>query len=244
MPLRSPITSHLWVSERFLVIAAGGHGAPLGLSFLRQGRPACRVTFETLPVLHLDEGRFPEYPAQDTDRVLTNLARRFGRVALVDVSGIRTNDADLEFIQTASRRRPLWVDAGSRYADDAMDLFVAGAEAVTMRWNTLDAPEELAEAAELCQPGTLFLALEFPNGRFLPHPRDRRSERDAIALAEEHSVGIVLIVDRASDDALRALPLSRTPRYVLGPVSPASAQAMGFAGALLAPAALPEEKSP
>lgn len=202
------------------------------------------MTFETLPVVHLDEGRLPEYPGQDPDHVLSSLTRRFGRVVLVDVEGVRTNDADIEFVQQASRRRPVWADAGSRYADDAMDLFIAGAEAVTLRWNTLDSPDELAEAAALCQPGTLFLALEFPRGQFLRHPADARDASEVAQLAEEHGVGLVLVVDRASDDALRALPLSRTPRFVQGPVDPGVAQAMGFAGAMLAPAALPEEAAP
>lgn len=202
------------------------------------------MTFETLPVVHLDEGRFPEYPGQDTERVLTSLARRFGRVVLTDVAGVRKNDADLEFVQASSRRRALWVDAGSRYADDAMDLFVAGAETVTMRWNTLDAPEELAEAVEVCQPGTLFLALEYPRGRFLPHRDDARDAEAVVRHAEELGVGVVFVLDRADDDVLRALPLSRTPRYVQGAARAASAQEMGFAGAILAPAALPEETSP
>lgn len=202
------------------------------------------MTFETLPVVHLDEGRLPEFPGQDPERVLTSLARRFGRVVLVDVAGIRSNDADLEFVQSASRRRPIWADAGSRYADDAMDLFVAGAEAVTMRWNTLTGSEELVAAVEVCDPGTLFLALEFPRGRFLANARDGRSAADVARFAEEHGVGLVLLVDQPGDAALRALPLARTPRYVQGPVDVAAAQSMGFAGAMLAPTALPEETSP
>lgn len=202
------------------------------------------MTFETLPVLHLDDGSFPEYPGQDPERVLTSLARRFGRVILVDVAGVRRNDADLEFIQAAARRRPVWADAGSRYATDAMDLFVAGAETVTMRWNTLDRPEELAEAAEVCQPGTLYLALEFPRGAFLKHARDKRDVEDVVRYAESVSAGIVFLLDKQDDALLRGLPTANTPRYVQGPVDPTVAQSMGFAGVILAPASLPEEASP
>lgn len=202
------------------------------------------MTFETLPVVHLDLGRFPEYPGQDPDHVLTTLARRFGRVVLTDVNGVRRNDADLEFIQLASRKRAIWADAGSRYADDAMDLFVAGAEAVTIRWNTLDDPDELHEAVDVCQPGTLFLALEYPRGRFLPNARDARSAEEVAKLADELGVGLVLIVEEAGEDVLRSLPTNRAPRYVQGPVDVTIAQSMGFAGAMLVPAALPEETSP
>lgn len=214
------------------------------LSFLRLARLGWRVTFETLPVVHLDVGRFPEYPGQDPERVLTNLARRFGRVVLTDVNGVRRNDADLEFIQHAARKRPIWADAGSRYADDAMDLFIAGAETVTMRWNTLDDPQELVAATEVCQPGTLFLALEYPRGRFLPNTRDTRSADDVARFADELGVGLVLIVDAPDESALRAMPTNRAPRYVQGPVDVATAQAMGFAGAMVSPAALPEETQP
>lgn len=199
------------------------------------------MTFETLPVVHVDGGRFPEYPEEDPDRVLTALARRFGRVVLVDVRGVRRNDADLEFLAAAARRRSLWADAGSRFATDAMDLFVAGAEAVTMRWNTLDSVEELEEAAEMCQPGTLFVGIELPHGRFLEHPRDRRSAAEVAQLAESLGVGVVVIGDAESEDALAALPPLTVPRYVQGAASAGTAQAFGFQGALLAAAQLPEE---
>ena len=176
--------------------------------------------------------------------MLTALARRFGRVVLTDVAGVRANDADLEFLQLASRRRPIWADAGSRYADDAMDLFIAGAETVTMRWNTLDDVDELAQAVEVCQPGTLFLGLEYPRGRFLGHRSDTRDAAEVVRFAEELGVGIVFLLDHASDELLRSLPVARTPRFVQGATHVAAAQEMGFAGAMVAPSALPEETSP
>lgn len=202
------------------------------------------MTFETLPVVHLDEGRLPEFPGQDPEHVLTALARRFGRVVLVDVAGVRQNDADLEFIQAAARRRGVWVDAGSRYATDAMDLFVAGADAVTIRWNTLLRVEELQEAAELCQAGSLFVAIEYPRGEFLRHPRDKRDAAEVVRLAESIGVGIVFVLDAADKDLVRSLPGAATPRYVQAPLSPSVLQEMGFQGALLAPTLLPEETAP
>jgi len=198
------------------------------------------MTFETLPVIHLDEGRFPEYPDDDAERVLTTLARRFGRVVIIDVAGVRANDADLEFLQQASRRRPIWMDAGSRYATDAMDLFVAGAEAVTIRWNTLQRVEELQEAAELCDPGTLFLGLEYPRGEFLSNARDGRDPHEVVRLAESLGVGVVYMLDTADENAARRLPGAATPRYVQGAIPPMTVQSMGFQGAMLRPTLLPE----
>lgn len=201
------------------------------------------MTFETLPVVHLDDGRLPEYPGQDAERVLTSLARRFGRVVVIDVAGIRRNDADVEFLQGAARRRALWADAGSRYADDAMDLFVAGADAVTIRWNTLDRAEELREAAALCEPGTLFLALEFPRGQLLKNPRDARDVSEVVREAEAHGVGVVYVLDKADDALLRSLPGTATPRFVQGPFNPSLVQSLGFQGVMLAPTLLPPEEA-
>lgn len=220
--------------------AVSGHGSFLGGSPDGPG-----VTFETLPVVHMEKRRLPEYPQADPEGVLTHLARRFGRVALVDVTGIRTNDADLEFLQTSSRRRSVWMDAGSRYATDAMDLFVAGADAVTMRWNTVDSAAELKEAAEMAQPGSLFLGLEYPRGAFLRNPRDARDARDVAALARELQLGLVYLVDRHDDHFLRSLP-EASLRYVQGaPPSVADAlHSMGYSGMLVAPAHLPPEEKP
>lgn len=214
-----------------------------GVDFLTPARLRAAVTFETLPVVHLERGAFPEYPDADPERALTELARRFGRVVLVDAGGVRANDADLEFVQTASRRRAVWVDAGSRFATDAMDLFVAGAETVTMRWNTLDSADELAEAAGLCQPGSLFLALEFPRGQFLRHRADKRDAEEVARFAAEHSVGLVFVLHDADASLLRRLPTSPTPRFAQGPAALAhAAQEAGFAGLLVAPHELPEAR--
>jgi hypothetical protein len=201
-------------------------------------------TFETLPLVHLERGRFPEYPGPDTEVVLTRLARSFGRVVLVDAAGVRSNDADLEFLQFASRKRAIWADAGSRFATDAMDLFVAGAEAVTMRWNTLDAPAELAEAASLAQEGALFVGLEFPRGAFLKHPRDGRDAAGVLAMAQELGIGAVLQVDRVDLATARALPPASVTKWIQGSATSDAAtelQALGFHGAVVGPVTLEAE---
>lgn len=200
------------------------------------------MTFETVPVVHLEYRRFPEYPDADPEHALTTLARRFGRVAMVDAEGVRSNLVDLEFVQASARRRSLWVDAGSRYGTDVMDLFIAGAETVTVRWNTLHDVAELEEAAGLVQPGTLFVGLEYPKGAFLRHRRESQGAEDVVRLAEELGIGVVFLLDKPDARLLRTLPPATVPRYVQG----ASAallpdlQAMGFQGALLAPTQIPE----
>jgi hypothetical protein len=198
------------------------------------------VTFETLPVVHLERRRFPEYPGADTELVLTRLARRFGRVVVVDAGGIRTNNADLEFIQESSRKRLLWMDAGSRYATDAMDLFVAGAETVTLRWNTIHSAAELEEAAGLAQEGSLLVGIEFPRGRFLPHPRDPRPAEAVVELAQRLGVGVVYVADRPDPSFVRALPGASTARWLQGGDGALAAelQSWGYHGALVGPVTL------
>lgn len=200
------------------------------------------MAFETVPVLHLDKRAFPEYPDAAPERVLTELARRFGRVGLVDVEGVRANNADLEWIHAASKRRALWVDAGSRFATDAMDVLVAGASAVTVRWSTLRAADELEEAADLLDPDALFLALEHPGGRLRAHAKDGRGADALAAWAGDVGVGLVHVVDADADaDFVRALPRAVTPCYVQGASAAVAAQARtwGYAGALVSPTQLP-----
>jgi hypothetical protein len=201
------------------------------------------VPFETLPLVHWDAGRLPELPGEEPERALTRLARRFGRVVVVDVQGVKRNQADLEGIQAAARKRPVWVDAGSRYATDAMDLFIAGAESVTLRWNTLASPDELREVADLCAPESVHVALEHPHGAFLRHPRDGRGVHDAARLADSLGFGVVHVVDRFDPGFLRSLPQTTGERRVMGPLPDRAAELeeLGFTG-LLVPADLIQEE--
>src|ERR1051325_159586 len=77
-------------------------------TFLTGSAVGALVTFETVPVVHLDRARFPEYPDADPEAVLTGLARRFERVVVVDAQGVRANDADLEFLPHPARNGALW----------------------------------------------------------------------------------------------------------------------------------------
>lgn len=204
------------------------------------------MSLEAVPVVHVENGQLLELPDDDVEASLTDLARRFERVAIVDVEGIRRNTADLTFLQAAGRRRSIWVDAGSRYANDAMDLFIAGAESVTLRWNTLHNAAELEEAASLCQPETLFLCLEFPGGKFLEHRKDPRPASAVVRLAESLGVGIVYVTDTADASFVRSLPPANVPRWLMGPTKGLrdDLQSWGFHGVLARLDELPEAKTP
>ncbi len=208
------------------------------------GRYADPVALEILPAVHLDQGGFPELPGEEVDAALTRLARRFGRVVVVDVAGIKRNQPELEQLQHTSKRRALWWDAGSRFATDAMDLFIAGAESVTLRWNTLQNAKELEEVASLCDPATIHLALEYPRGTFLPHSKDRIPAADVARLADRLGMSVVYVVDRSDTSFLRTLPAVTGTRHVQGPVSAVigELEALGFTGAIVPADRLPAEE--
>lgn len=127
-----------------------------------------------------------------------------------------------------------------------MDLFVAGAESVTLRWNTVASVEELREAASLCDPAGLFVGLEFPGGRFLRHRKDARDARGVVSLAEELGLGVVFMVEDVSPVVLRGLPLSsQVANFVQGPVwgRGEELEALGFAGALGPAVSVPAEEA-
>lgn len=203
------------------------------------------VAFETLPVVHYEDGKLHDAPGESVERTLTQLARRFGRVVVVDVQGVKRNEPDLEALQAASRRRAVWWDAGSRYATDVMDLFVAGAESVTIRWNTIHDPQELQDVGELLAPETVHVALEHPRGTFLRHPRDPRGAADVARFVDSLGLNVVHVVDRADLAFLRTLPLGTKGRRILGPVAgmQAELEEIGFDGAIVPADRLPPEEA-
>lgn len=103
------------------------------------------------------------------------------RVYVVDRQGVQRNKPDVELIQEVAGETEIWVDAGPRYAEDVMDLFIAGADHVVVRWHTLDRAAELGAATDMSD--ALSLGAEFQGKTFLENPR-------------EDDVGLGTILDR------------------------------------------------
>jgi len=149
------------------------------------------MSFARLPVVHLEGGALKEFPGEPAPEALARLTKAHKEVYLVDADGLRANKADLDLIRDSSRNASLWVDGGSRYATDVMDLFVAGAERVTARWNTLHSMAELEEAASFSED--LFLGIEFRHG-FIDNKRDPAGTPEALfRRVEELGIGLVVI---------------------------------------------------
>lgn len=110
---------------------------------------------------------------------------------VIDADGIASNKPNLRLLKAASRKAELWVDAGPRYADDAMDLFVGGADRVTARWSKLRSEDELAELAELSEDA--YLGVEYDGG-FRQNPGMKATaERDMREIATKFGVGVVVV---------------------------------------------------
>lgn len=113
-----------------------------------------------------------------------------GMVYVVDLDGVQRNKADLDTLRRAAEKGNVWADAGSRFATDAMDALVAGAERLTLRWATLASEDELREAAALSD--SLALGIEF-HGPMVPNPLVRGDERHALALAADLGLDVVVL---------------------------------------------------
>jgi len=116
----------------------------------------------------------------DVFDVLDALAPQYRSVYLVDLDGIERNDPQLEYIQEVSRDTTLWVDAGVRRADGAIDILVAGAERAVLSSSYLQGPRELKRAWKLSTD--IVFEVELSDG--VPSPADPAwGSVDALGLA-------------------------------------------------------------
>ncbi|HEV8361324.1 MAG TPA: HisA/HisF-related TIM barrel protein [Candidatus Thermoplasmatota archaeon] len=177
---------------------------------------------------------------EDVVPAVRSLAAK-GLVCIVDLDGLARNKADLDTLRKVADKGNVWVDAGSRYATDAMDLIVAGAERVTLRWSALVDEEELREAQAVSD--ALVLGLEF-DGAFQAHPK-LGGEARAQELARELGLDVaVLDLARAgsvagADRALAArFQSTGLPRWFAGGVRDMTdareLEALGYKGCLVA----------
>ncbi|MHB8606494.1 MAG: beta/alpha barrel domain-containing protein [Thermoplasmatota archaeon] len=172
---------------------------------LTEASPEPTLQFTILPAVHLDDGRLTDWE-EGTDPLdaLKALSRAHGEVFVIDARGVRRNKADLGFIEKASRGRVLWLDAGPRFATDAMDILVAGATRIAIRSAALATLDELREMAGVADATSSYLSLEFHDGKFVENVLDRAQQPDALA-REAAAVGLsLLVVSDSYDGALAA----------------------------------------
>ncbi len=118
------------------------------------------------PVLLKDDAGRPADVLDLADRLIAE----HGRLYVIDLDGIDRDSPQLDYLQEMSRDGELWVDAGVRTADQAIDILVAGASRAVLSSSALDAPEEVGRAWALSQDIVVELdASEAAPGGLLAH---------------------------------------------------------------------------
>lgn len=102
--------------------------------------------------------RIDAVASEAVDKLITN----HGKVLIVDLNGLRNNRPRLDFIRKFEKKS-VWVDAGVRLADVAIDIFIGGAERTILRTETLHSLDELRKAYELSDQ--LIFQIDVFNGR-------------------------------------------------------------------------------
>lgn len=199
--------------------------------------PAALSSFDVVPGVHVQNRRFTDSAREGTPvEQATALAREFGSVYVVDVDAVRVNRPDVEFLQDLCRARPVWLDTGPRDASDAMDAFIAGAERLTVRWGALRGARNLDELADLAEPETVLVMLEFEDGRFVRSPRERHLDEAAVLkMVRDHGFGAVASAP-AFDASIARRVGAEGASWWYGPVRRAEAtelRRLGYQGAVV-----------
>jgi uncharacterized protein related to proFAR isomerase len=151
--------------------------------------------FKSVPVIKGTEGYEPledkDGNKMDIHELIEELKERFDRVLITDINGINRDKPQLELCRDLSTKMKLWIDAGSRSRDGAIDVLVAGAERVVLGTKTLIDLGELEKALELSE--NVVLGIDYDDGIISPKKTIR--EMSPLSLVEEvKNLGIEEII--------------------------------------------------
>jgi hypothetical protein len=93
--------------------------------------------------------RAPDGSLFDPFDVIDRLSPTYSMLYVVDLDGIERADPQLDYVQEIARDMTLWVDAGVRTADQAIDVLVAGAGRAVLSSAYLRGPRQLSRAWKL-----------------------------------------------------------------------------------------------
>lgn len=171
--------------------------------------------------------------AVDPFDAVDRLSSQYALLYLVDLDGIERGTPQLDYEQELARDMPLWVDAGVRAADQAIDVIVAGAQRAVLSSAYLRSPRQLERAWRLSTQ--LIFEIEL-RGATLASPRadwgtDSPGElaRKVRAAGPDH----VILSPREVDPDWTVVRevAAGGPTWVDGSFAPADAPRLGESGA-------------
>lgn len=101
------------------------------------------------------------------------LTPNYRRIYVADLNGIEGGEPQLDLWQELAREADLWIDAGTRTADQAIDVLVSGARRAVLSTGRLRQPAEIAKAWALSQE--LAVEIEVQDGKVLAASPEWRS---------------------------------------------------------------------
>jgi len=200
------------------------------------GEPVVMKNREYVPI------RDSEGMVREITDIIDELKGNYERVMVTDLTGITRDRPQIDVLKGICSKMSMWVDAGSRYGEGAIDILIAEADKVVMATKTLRKLEELENALELSE--NIILGIDFDDGIVSPNKEIREmTPLELVRKAEDIGIGTFIVTDmkNLSSDNEFAMDVSRTvlvPQrkvYVHGRFGPSigELETAGFAGAII-----------
>lgn len=123
----------------------------------------------------------------DITDLIDELKGLYEKVLVTDLNGITRDKPQLEILKGICSRMSLWVDAGSRYGEGAIDILITEADKVVLATKTLRKLEELGNALELSE--NIILGIDYDEGIVSPN-KDIREMKPLTLVKEAEDIGI------------------------------------------------------
>ncbi|MBM4249764.1 MAG: hypothetical protein FJ149_10120 [Euryarchaeota archaeon] len=181
-----------------------------------------------------DEDGRPLDPVLFAEQVL----KQYDRVLLVDIDGIERKSPQVGLLQEMGDQGEIWVDAGTRFAESAIDLLVGGASAVVLGTKAVAGVDELKAAVEMSD--SVYLGIDYDRGVVAVDEQLRHmSPRSLLEVARNLGFPKLVFTDlgrgrgeRPLEAAvIRELASGKLPLYVGGGVREGDLEELGKLGA-------------
>lgn len=181
-----------------------------------------------------DEDGRPLDPVLFAEQVL----KQYDRVLLVDIDGIERQSPQVGLLQEMGDQGEIWVDAGTRFAESAIDLLVGGASAVVLGTKAVAGVDELKAAVEMSD--SVYLGIDYDRGVVAVDEQLRHmSPRSLLEVARNLGFPKLVFTDlgrgrgeRPLEAAvIRELASGKLPLYVGGGVREGDLEELGKLGA-------------